>query len=356
MKRILMLLINEFKLARTSIPIHLVAIIEPVVMYGLLTIILVHPTQDIYITRPTNAIGNFLVSAMYTVGSPVGLPYINPILTDLTRPDNIRQVITIEDGKDGSAVAVQTYNLIDNNLVKNFRNRLTTSALQLWNTDLGSRAVLVKEHTSLPEDIPYNVYFGMAMIPLTAFLVSALVGGVITAQEFEFQTVIEYRLAPTPTWMVLGTRLSRLTCSSLIGGAAMLIVIGLINNFWPGGILQIGLILIPVSIIGGCIGIIAGLLLRSTLPTFLVGLVTSFFGWIIGDAFKPAVAFGGWFEFFSRFTPQAYAVELIFPYFYGTEISPSWVSILVLSSLSLVLLVLTALIYQRSFSAQVRLV
>lgn len=355
MKRFLLLLLNEIKLARTSIPIHAVAIIEPVVMYGLLTIILVHPTLDIYLTRPATPAGQHLLEAMSNICAPDGVCYIHPILTDLTKPDNIRQVITVVEEADHAPVALQTYNLIDNNLVKNYRNRLTSAALRLWNNALGNRAVEVVEHPSLPVDIPYNVYFGMAMIPLTAFLVSALVGGVLTAQEFEFHTVIEYRLAPTPTWMVLSARLIRLIFSSLIGGWLLLLVIVWINGFWPKGFLQIGLILVPIAIIGGCLGIMAGLLLRSTLPTFLVGLVSSFFGWIIGDSFKPAVAFGGWYEFFSRFTPQAYAVELIFPYFYGTQISSSLVSITVLACLSIIMLGLTVVVYQRSFSAQVRL-
>jgi len=57
MHRFLALLAHEFKLARTTLPIHAVAILEPVVLYALLTVILVHPTLDIHVTRPTDDIG-----------------------------------------------------------------------------------------------------------------------------------------------------------------------------------------------------------------------------------------------------------------------------------------------------------
>ena len=75
--------------------------------------------------------------------------------------------------------AFQRYGYIDSNLVKNLRNRLTAALLVLWNQQLGNRAVLVNEHPWLPQDVPYTVYFGMAMIPLAAYLAAAMIGGYI---------------------------------------------------------------------------------------------------------------------------------------------------------------------------------
>ena len=131
MARFRMLLVNEFKLFRTAIPIHLVAILQPTVMYLLLTVILVHPTFDMYVDQPTTDEGRALVSAMREVGSPIGAPYINPILIDWDGESVSRQVIAVRD-LGGSPTAVQHYGLIDSNLVKNLRNRLTAAALRLW--------------------------------------------------------------------------------------------------------------------------------------------------------------------------------------------------------------------------------
>lgn len=351
MRRLFLLLINEFKLTRTAIPIHAVAILEPVVMYALMTVILVHPTIDIHVTHPTTETGQALVAAMQKIGSPIGLPYINPVVVDFTEPINVRQVITIQE-QNGETTATQHFNLIDNNLVKNYRNRLTASALRLWNDELGDRAVTVVEHPTMPVDIPYNIYFGMAMLPLTAFLAAALIGSVLTAQEFELHTMLEYRLATTPLGLVLTARLLRLVLSSMIACGALFITIGWINHYWPSGIGWVGLALLPVAIIAGCTGIIAGLHFRHTLPAFVVGLVATFLSWILGDAFKPAANIGGWYEFFSRFTPNTYTVELLFPFFYGIEISSIPVTLLMLCLATIGMIALTVYVYLHRFAAQ----
>jgi hypothetical protein len=132
MKRFGLLLLNEFKLARTALPIHLVAILQPMLMYLLMTEVLVFATFDMYVTQPTTDEGRALVTAMREVGSPIGLPYIDPILVaqedvaqlEATSP---RQIITVES-RDGVPTAVQRLGLIDSNQVKNLRNRLTAAA------------------------------------------------------------------------------------------------------------------------------------------------------------------------------------------------------------------------------------
>jgi ABC-type multidrug transport system permease subunit len=349
MHRFLALLAHEFKLARTTLPIHAVAILEPVVLYALLTVILVHPILDIHVTRPTDDIGRALVAAMQSVRSPIGQPYINPILTDKTEPQGIRQVITVVS-LNSAPTAIQRYSLIDNNLVKNYRNRLTTASLQLWNSALGVRAVTIKQIPSLPKDIPYNTYFGMAMLPLAAMLAASLIGAVLTAQEFDFQIIDEYRVAPTPAWLVLTARLTRLVLSAAIAVGLLLIVDGWANGYWPDSFGLVVLILLPMAIIGGCLGIIAGLLMRTTLPAFLFTLVVSVTCWIIGDSFKPAAAFGGFYELASRFTPNSYSVNLLFPRFYGTEISSQPISALILAAVTLVMLALTLIFYNQRVS------
>ncbi|MCB8923272.1 MAG: ABC transporter permease [Ardenticatenaceae bacterium] len=349
MRRFLSLLAHEFKLARTTIPIHAVAILEPVILYALLTAILVHPSLDVYITNPTTEIGRSLVTAMQSIGSPIGQTYINPILTDKTEPDGLRQVITVEE-INGITTAVQKYNLIDSNLVKNYRNRLTAAALKLWNENLGNAGVEVVQEPSLPFDIPYTVYFGMAMLPLAAMLSASMIGAILIAQEFELQTIDEYRVAPIPTWMVLSARLVRLVLSAAIAAGLLLVVNGLINSYWPDSIGMVALILLPIAIIGSCLGMIIGLQTRTTLPAFILTLATSITFWIIGDSFKPAALFGGFYQFASYLAPNSYAVNLLFPYYYGSQINPPPLSMIVLVGLSLVMLLVVTILYTQRVS------
>jgi ABC-type multidrug transport system permease subunit len=345
MARFRLLLVNEFRLFRTAIPIHLVAILQPTVLYLVMSVILVHPTFDMYVERPTTAESHALIQAMSEVGSPIGSLYIAPIVIDWDGETVDRQFVAVRE-RNGIPTAVQYYGLIDSNLVKNFRNRLTAAALRLWNAELSGRAVVVEEHPWLSRDVPYTVYFGMALLPLTAFLAASIIGAVLTAQEFEFGTIVEYRLAPAPPTLILGGRLVRLSLSALISAGVLLVAVGLVTGIWPGGLWRVGLILLPVALIAGCLGILAGLLLRRSIPAFLIGLVASFVGWIMGSSFGLAAGFGGWYERISRLTPFTHAVELLFPCYFGAEIGQPLVSALALALLSAAMLALTLSAYR----------
>jgi hypothetical protein len=349
MVRFGLLLRNEFRLFRTSVPIHLVAILQPTVMYLLMTVILVHPTFDMNVARSDDRFAGptaRLVAALAQVGSPIGLPYVHPILVDWDGGEVSRQVIAVEQGPAGRPVAVQHYGLIDSNLVKNFRNRLTAAALRLWDAELGGRAVTVEQHPWLLRDVSYNVYFGMALLPMATFLAAAAIGAVLTAQEFELGTVVEYRLAPAPLGLILAGRLARLVLSALLSAGILLLAVGLLNDAWPTDAWLVGLILLPLAAMAGCLGVLAGLVLRKSIPAFLVALVSTFVGWILGSSFGLAAGFGAGYEHISRLTPFTHAVELLFPRYYGAGVGSPGASALVLALMAAGLVTLTALAYR----------
>ena len=346
MKRFLLLLANEFRLARTAIPIHVVIILQPTVMFLLMSAILVYPTFDMNVTRPADERGWALVAAMNEVGSPIGLPYIHPVLVDEREPVGMRQVVTVED-RNGAPTAVQRFGLIDSNMVKNYRNRLTAAGLVLWNDALGAGAVTIEERPWLPRDMPFALYFGMALLPMTVALSASVLGGALTAQEFEFRTILEYRLAPVSVAAILGARLTRLVLSGLLSAAILLIAVGFVTGGWPSAVLRVGLILTPVGIITGSLGIIVGLLLRKTIPAFLVGLVISFVAWIMGSAFGLAAGFNRGYELISRLTPNTHAVELLFPTYFGVAVGDPLVSALVLVCMSAGMAALATLVYRQ---------
>jgi ABC-type multidrug transport system permease subunit len=351
MSRFCLLIMNEFKLARTALPIHLVAILQPMLMYLLMTEVLVFATFDMYVAQPTTETGRVLVAAMREVGSPIGLPYINPVLVnqeDLARLENTapRQIITVES-RDGVPTAVQHFNLIDSNQVKNLRNRLTAAALLLWNEALGDAAVTVEERPWLPTDVPYTVYFGLAMLPMATFVGAVFIGGILTAQDFEFRTIEEFRLAPiAPIW-ILGARLVRLVLSAFLSAGAMLLALGWQTGYWPDSLWRVGLILFPVAIVGGSLGMIIGLAFRRSIPSLLIGLIAAIGGWILGGAFGLVAGFGRFYQEISRLTPHAYAIELLFPRYYGTQVGNPLSAILALALFSVILPALAFLLYRR---------
>ncbi len=347
MTRFRLLLINEFKLVRTTLPVHLIAIIQPTVMYLLMAAVLVHPTFDMNVRRPVSEDELALVSAMEQVGSPIGLPYINPILVDEGEGEGL-QVVSVES-RDGAPTAVQAFSFIDNNQVKNYRNRLTAAALLMWHEELGAKAVTIEEYPRLPAgDIAYTAYCGMALLPMTVFMAATLIGGVLTAQDFEGNTILEYRLSPVSPALVIGARLLRLMLMALLSAGMLLLALGGVTGVWPSSVLQVGFILLPVSIMASGQGIMAGLLLRSSIPTFVVGLTTSFGAWLLGSGFGLAAGFGGLYEAVGRFIPNTYTVELLFPLFYGgTLVGNSMIAGLLLILMSASVLRLVSVSYQR---------
>jgi ABC-type multidrug transport system permease subunit len=350
MTRFRLLLLNEFKLARTALPIHLVAILQPTVMYLLMSLVLVHTTFDMYVTQPTTDEGRALVAAMRDVGSPIGLPYINPIVvspeeTARMEDSTLRQIIAVES-RDSVPTAVQRFSLIDSNQVKNLRNRLTAAALRLWDEMLGDAAVTVEEHPWLPVDVPYTVYFGMAMLPMTTFLAAVFIGGILTAQDFEFRTIAEFRLAPiAPAW-VLGARLTRLALSALLSAGVLLLAQGWRTGFWPDSFWRVGLVLLPVAITASSLGMIIGLLFRRSIPSLLTGLIAGIGCWLLGGAFGLTSGFGGLYEKASRLMPNAYAVDVLFFHYYGARVGNPPCSILALTLFSVSLLTLAFLTYR----------
>ena len=342
MKRFTLLLKNEFKLFRTTIPVHLIGIFQPALMFSLMALVLVTPTFDMQVARSGDPLGDDLIRAMEQVGSPIGQPYINPILVESFPGQEIQGGQLIEFiWQAERPTALQRFGLIDSNMVKNFRNRLTAAALLLWNESLGDKAVVIEEAPWLPRDIPYSVYFGMAMMPLAANLAASLIGAYLSAQEFEFKTIIEYRLSPVSMYQVTGARLLRLSLTGLLSGLVLMVVIGITTGIWPVSAGWVVLILFCVALIGGCIGTLAGLYFQKVLPAFLVGLALSFFTWIMGSAFGLAAGFSGPYEAVSRFMPNTYAVELLFPLYYQVNIGSRLPAILILTFACLLFILAT---------------
>jgi hypothetical protein len=211
---------------------------------------------------------------------------------------------------------------------------------------LGDRAVTIEEVPWLARDVSYNIYFGMAMLPMTVFLAASFIGAILTAQEFEFGTIAEYRLASTSVTVILGARLTRLVLTASISATVLLIAVGLRTGFWPRPLWRAGLGLLPAAMIAGCLGTLAGLLMRKVIPAFLIALVSSFVGWIMGSAFGLAAGFGGAYEFISRLTPFTHTVELLFPTYFGTDVGKPLISVFYLVFLVGGMLALTSLAYR----------
>jgi hypothetical protein len=303
-------------------------------------------------TQPTTPEGQALVAAMDEVGSPVGMPYIKKHFVENIEPiTGQRQVIHVEE-REGVPTAVQRFGLIDSNMVKNFRNRLTAAAVILWNDSLGNHAVAIEQHPWLDKDVPYLVYFGMAMLPISAAVGSSILGGILMAQDFERGMILENRMSPISMGVILGARVVRLAFFGLLGAGCTILALGWLEHSWPESIWRVFITLAPVAVIYGCVGIIAGLHFQKTIPSFLVGLVVSMVGWLLGSAFGLSGGFSVGYESISRLTPNTHAVELMFPLFFGIQIGNPTFSTLILIVMMILVIVFTMWMYHRKVLRQ----
>jgi ABC-type multidrug transport system permease subunit len=354
MRRFYWLLQSEFKSFLTAPVVHLIAILQPTLMYLLMSVIMVVPIFEMHIGYEDSSLVNGFILAAEEVRSPIGPDYIDPILVDDPSPGHrqVVEIVTIE----GQPTALQRFGQIDSNLVKNHRNRLTAALLKFWETDLGSQAVIIQEYPWLPLDIPYTVFFGMAMIPLAAYLAAAMIGGYLMAREFEGGTILIYKLSPVPFGWILAAKIVRLVITALVAGGVLYLSLGLITGVWSASVVAVFAILFPLALIAACIGMIAGMITHSPLPSFLVALVTAFAFWLVGSGFGLAAGFSRTFELISRLIPNTLIVEMLFPYFYfgrQVEAHPT-VARLQLAGYVLALLILLVLVYQKRILSKER--
>ena len=349
MKRFVYLLKCEFKLAITALPIQIIAILQPTVLFLLMGAILVEPTFDMNILDTNSPQTRKLIQAMQEVGSPIGDPYINPIMMDPSSNESVPQIIDVISEGD-QTTAIQQYSLIDSNLVKNFRNRLTSAGLRLWDEQLGSQVIKVQEHPLLPMDVPFKVYFGMALLPAAVFIAAIFTGSVLTGQDFEFDTIAEYRLTPYPYSLPLAARLTRLLLTGLIGGCILVLAIGFTTGYWPLNLFTLLLILTPIGLSAAGLGVSAGLLFKRTIPGFVICLALSFALWILGSAFGLAQSFGGLYSALSSLTINTHTVYLIFKQYYGFNATNPLFSTSVILSLTLIITLITTRLYHKRLS------
>lgn len=347
MRRWLALLRFEFQLFRSSVLIHLIGMLQPTVLYLIMSAVLVTPLFEMAIKEPDTPAGRDLVRAMEQVGSPVGSNYIDPVFVQEASPDGHRQVVWVEE-TDGQPVTVQRFNRIDSNMVKNLRNRLTSAALYLWQEDLGDAAVRIEEHPWLPNDISYHVYFGMGIITMSVFAAASMIGSITTATDFERDTIMEYRTSPAGSWLLIGSRLLRLLIVAVIGGSITVLVVGWLTGFWPDSYLQVVAIIIPLGITAGCVGVLAGMLLKKMIPAFIVALVFTFITWLMGGAFGLPEGFSPAYAAVSRWMPNSYTVRLLFSQYFPAQIGNPGVSMLYSVLIALAMLLLTSIVYRRT--------
>ncbi|MBI9048006.1 MAG: ABC transporter permease [Anaerolineaceae bacterium] len=318
MKRFILFLRSEIKLLLNHKVVLIVALLQPALMYSLMSIVFVEPTFDLYINPPQNQQEQLFLDAMQQVGIESGIPYINPIVVEENESNWIRQFINLET-INGKLHVNQTFGHIDSNLIKNLRNRGTAAALIYWQDELGDQAIAIHEVPILPKDIVFIAYFGMALIPMGIFLGTGITSAILASYDFENGMILEMRMSPLPDGQHLLVQFLRIISIGMLSACINIFTVGIISGVWPSQIFSLVLPVGLLALAGGCLGMVSAFITRKALPAFLITLVISLLNWLLGDAFGLSSGFAGWYERLSYLAPNRYMVEILFPHYYHLE-------------------------------------
>ena len=109
--------------------------------------------------------------------------------------------------------------------------------------------------------------------------------------------------------------------------------------------------LIPIGITAAGLGILAGLVFKRTIPSFVISLALSFTLWILGSAFGLAQGFGGLYARLILLTINTHTVYLIFKQYFGFNAVPVMDSTIILIIIAASTTLITSAIYQKRLTS-----
>lgn len=210
-----------------------------------------------------------------------------------------------------SGELIHYVNDVNENMTKNYRNRVDGAVRQAIDALRADGGVTVREHTRYAEDIPWDTGFGVSVLVFSLMLSGLLFGMLAMTSEWSDRTTTLLRLAPaSPRLLICGKLLAGLV-KCVCAGAAFLAVFTLISGTLPLHVLAFAGVLQLVYASFLCLGMCLGLVIHSALTAFLISLVSALVLWVGGGGFGPLSYFGTVANILGALNPATYAIELV---------------------------------------------
>jgi len=197
--------------------------------------------------------------------------------------------------------------------------------------------VQMEEHDVWPHDTSYISYLVVSGLALDAMLIAGILGALITAREWENQTLKMLRMTPASFAAMLLGRLVVAASAAAFALMVALLVIVQIYNVVPASLSSVLLALSLCVIIFVCLGACLGVLLKRTLTVvpLMFGLVMPFY--VASGALEPARFDGEVIWRLAHLSPVYYAVGLLEWAFHGLHVTPEpiYMDLLILLALAL---------------------
>ena len=323
--RIVSVAAKELRCVRGDLPFHLAALISPLLFLLAFSLMLssgiLLPVQ----TYPGTGDSAFL-RHLEEFRAPDGTAYLalSPAAEDAppTGAESDLIVVRREPAAQGGVIGgeiVHYLNDVNENMTKNFRNRLSGALVSYVETLRAGGNVTVNEITMYGRDIPWATGFGVSVLVFGAMLSGLVFGMLSAAGEWGAGTAVLLKLAPAAPGTVLAGKLLAGLIKCCLAGAAFLGIFYLLSAALPVRALPFAAAALLTHGVFLCLGMCLGLWVRSSLTAFLLSLVSALVLWVGGGGFGPLSYHGGLANAVGRFDPATYAIELVrWCYFGGT--------------------------------------
>lgn len=291
--------------------------------------------------------GEAFIDKMEAIRTPYGTPYLhverrNPTDTESRSPAEYLAVVEIpgnfERTQDGvrEYYTIAHYGAVNENTIKNYINRLRMAGTEFWSGDLGFSPIRLKEAARYPHDIPTRQAMAVGLIAY-AFLFSGWIfGGTLITREYEDRTIKLIQVAPANPVLVLASKGSVAMLLTLAAGAVYAVVTYFLTGAAPTAGAIFLVTALAIATIGVSLGMITGLLLRSSVPVFLVAIVTNLFMWIAGGGFGNLQLYSQAQQYVARILPYTHGMSVFWNSYYGSDPTPPPGSIIGLTTILLV--------------------
>jgi ABC-2 type transport system permease protein len=177
-------------------------------------------------------------------------------------------------------------------------------------------------HNVLPRDTGYVEYLGVSAIALAACIAGGVLGGTVTAREWEAGAARLLQVSPHGAAAVLAGRLAAAGIVATAASAVTALVVWLGYGVRPAHPVEVAVALVGTVAAATALGGLLGARLRRVLPVapLLVGATLPFY--LDSGALEPQRFDGAWLFGLAHAFPTYYGVGLMEHAFHGLEVTP----------------------------------
>lgn len=315
--RIISIISKELKCVKEDISFNLATLISPLLFLLAFSLMLSSGILIPVQTYPGSDSSDFLKS-MENYHAPDGTAYFElHTAAEKVPPTNAESnliVIEQEPSVNGELIIGEIthyINDVNENMTKNFRNRLSGAIVNYVENLRPSGNVTVNEITMYEQDIPWDTGFGVSVL-VFGLMLSGLVFGMLSiTSEWGNHTTQLLKLTPYSSKAIVIGKIIANVIKCCVSGIAFFAIFFMISRAFPVHLIFFIISILLVYGIFACLGMCLGIFIKSSLTAFLLSLVSALVLWVGGGGFGPLSYYGDIANFLGKINPATYAIDIV---------------------------------------------